>query len=96
MGILRQRYAYIINNMRFSSINKQRVYLETILQIGFILQMELITKPYKRNNCYPDLKLGLTPLYIGILFFSFASLVYGNCVIKVLQKTRDAEISVGK
>ena len=75
---------------------KRWVYLKTIMEIEFILQMELITESYKRNNCYPDLKLGLTPLYIGILFLSFASLVYGNCVIKILQKTRDAEISVGE
>ena len=74
-------------------INKRWVYFK---RIESFLQMGLITKLYKQNNCYPDLKLGLTPLYIGILFLSFASMVYGNCFIKVLQKTRDAEISVGE
>ena len=58
--------------------------------------MNLITELYKVHRCDYGVKLGLTPLYISILFVSFGVLVYGNCAIKLFQGTKDSGINIGK
>ena len=62
----------------------------------FSFQMNLITELYKVHRCDYGVKLGLTPLYISILFVSFGVLVYGNCAIKLFQGTKDSGINIGK
>ena len=64
--------------------------------IRFYFQMSAISELYKTKGCDPGLKLGLTPLYIAILSVVFSVLVYGNCVVKILQKTTDSGMSIGK
>ena len=55
-----------------------------------------MTDLYKLHRCDYGVKLGLTPLYISILFVSFGVLVYGNCAIKLFQGTKDSGINIGK
>ena len=58
--------------------------------------MSAISELYETKGCDPGLKLGLTPLYIAILTVIFSILVYGNCVVKIFQKTTDSGMSIGK
>jgi len=57
-------------------------------------KMNLMTELYKPHRCDYGVELGLTPLYISILFVSFCVLVYGNCAIKLLQGTKDPGINI--
>ena len=58
--------------------------------------MNLMTELYKPHRCDYSVELGLTPLYISILFVSFCVLVYGNCAIKLFQGAKDPGINIGK
>ena len=55
-----------------------------------------MTELYKPHRCDYGVELGLTPLYITLLFISFCTLVYGNCAIKLFQGTKDAGMNIGK